>query len=95
MAEQNIDDPTDVNRCETRTDASLTSIADGQDVGPPDSPGSHVTDSQHVGDGHDVGPSDIPETNVTETHPVVYVEPPITQTRPPIIYIPIPSPGDP
>ena len=56
MAEQNFDEP---DRFETRTDTSFTSIGDGQDVGPPDSPGSHVTDTQHDGDGL-VGHPDMP-----------------------------------
>ena len=87
-------EPTEPERFETQTDASSTSSADGQDVGPSDSLGSHVNDTQHVGDGHDDG-HDRPANIVIPKPPAVYVEPPMTQAHPPIFYIPIPSPGDP
>ena len=88
MAEPNINEPTEPERFETQTDASPTSIGDGQDVGPLDSLGSHLNDTQLVDAGPDVG-------QVIPQPPAVYVEPPMTQAHPPIFYIPIPSPGDP
>ena len=82
MAEPNRE-PTEPESSETQTDASPTSIGDGQDVGPLDSQGRN----QLVETGPDVG-------HVIQP-PAVYVEPPMTQAHPPIFYIPIPSPGDP
>ena len=87
MAEPNRE-PTEPERFETQTDASPTSIGDGQDVGPLDSTESHLHDNQVVNIGHDVG-------QVIPQPPAVYVEPPMTKAHPPIFYIPIPSPGDP
>ena len=95
MAEPNTNEPTEPERFETQTDASPTSIGDGQDVGPLDSLGSHLNDTQLVEVGPDVGHSDLPEHTVIPPPPAVYVEPPMTQAHPPIFYIPIPSPGDP